>query len=481
MGSTNLLQSRCLTMGEEMMSRYAADQNVSLGYRVGASLQTLANYLLLAQVRPMLDYFDAITAWLIGVCTSIAAMLQSQFSAQCNPPEYYLSDVGNCACDDDALKIPDWQAQSRWQDSAFWCSGTLGMVDGANRPFVVFNPYSYAELQAKATKMGEYLACSSKSYTCSAPTDPEFSFQGVTLLNVLVKCRENFAQRRWDPMAFVLFDKSNTYSFKSRSPISVPDADPYNIKQCLLASAKAGSTNTPCLLEFLSYKQGNQALQEFYWAYEVGTSTLAHMVDGCLSFSGPGRVLPKFARCADDSEEGSGCELSSHMWSPGSKNNVPVGQPHVVLHQGTRANGLINSLYSEARRVVSDAVKLVQARWSTPPDDVDVEFFSAEGDVIHQTLDCIFMGPYAKVDYWPIPTCEDGDECPIGPQWFRGSTKKTRKVDPYECARGNNPPTPAAPTRGNPSSATLSSASCRSWPRTPTQQPFSAPLSRRWT
>jgi dissimilatory sulfite reductase (desulfoviridin) alpha/beta subunit len=51
MGSTNLLQTRCLTMGEEMMSRYAADQQVSLGYRVGTALQTISNYMLLSQVN----------------------------------------------------------------------------------------------------------------------------------------------------------------------------------------------------------------------------------------------------------------------------------------------------------------------------------------------------------------------------------------------------------------------------------------------
>ena len=35
--------------------------------------------------------------------------------------------------------------------------------------------------------------------------------QGVTLYNVLVKCRENYQRHRWDPHAYILFQPSLHY------------------------------------------------------------------------------------------------------------------------------------------------------------------------------------------------------------------------------------------------------------------------------
>ena len=106
--------------------------------------------------------------------------------------------IAFCACGVASLVIPPARAAETWQDHAFWCSGTLSMLDGSNNQIVVYNPYSYAELQAKAAAgMAAYLQCASQSYQCKPPTDPVFDFQGVTLLNVLIKCRENYVESRW--------------------------------------------------------------------------------------------------------------------------------------------------------------------------------------------------------------------------------------------------------------------------------------------
>ena len=65
---------------------------------------------------------------------------------------------------------------------------------------------------------------------------------------------------------------------------------------------------------------------------------------------------------------------------------------------------------------------------------IDATFFSAEGDVLHQTLDCIFLGPYARIDYWPLPSCLPGEDCVDGPYWARDSAAgQSRSVDPYTC------------------------------------------------
>jgi hypothetical protein len=44
------------------------------------------------------------------------------------------------------------------------------------------------------------------------------------------------------------------------------------------------------------------------------------------------------------------------------------------------------------------------------------------------------MGPYARVDYWPMPVCQAGEECLVGPFWSRDTAGgQTRSVDPYNC------------------------------------------------
>ena len=99
----------------------------------------------------------------------------SQTVAMCNPPDHSLKDVATCACGDTRLAIPDLVKGSA--DHAMWCTGTLGMVDGSNKPFVVYNMYTYAQLQAKAGGMQGYVNCASESYNCPPPQDDEFRFQ----------------------------------------------------------------------------------------------------------------------------------------------------------------------------------------------------------------------------------------------------------------------------------------------------------------
>jgi hypothetical protein len=84
-------------------------------------------------------------------------------------------------------------------------------------------------------------------------------------------------------------------------------------------------------------------------------------------------------------------------------------------------------------------------------DQLESAIFSAEGDVIHQLLDCIFMGPFARVDYWPGPRCNESDtpDCLVGPYWSRDEGGGgSRKVNIETCAASDTLPfTCGSPTR----------------------------------
>ena len=375
---------QCLTVGDETMSRYPNENQARIGYKIGATLQNVFNLMLIRQVEPFLHLMDAGLAYYSGVINGIGQILEAQFASQCNPPEIYLKDVAQCACGDTGLAIPAAQAAQTWQQRAFWCSGTLSMVDGANNPFVVFNPYSYAQLQAKAAgRMQAYLECASQSYQCDPPTDPEFDLQGVTLLNVLVKCRENFIKKQWDPAAYVLFDPTQAYRYRTRQRLQIVQDD---VSACLASQAQAGALNSPCLDNYLAALAPPMEW-EFYWAYErslpvpPATSLPPERVDACLTFSGPAsKGFAVFQDCVDDETLGV-CTLSGHAWSPLSNNSVPVGQPHTLMYHGRQSDSLILRLYEDAYQTVNAALDAAINHWSVDQSNVNTQFFSSEGDV----------------------------------------------------------------------------------------------------
>jgi len=370
---------QCLTVGDATLARYPSGNGAQLGYKVGSMLQNAFNLLLIRQIDPWLHLLDATIAYYSGIVSATGRLIMAQFAAQCNPPDVYLSDVVQCACGDAPLAIPASRAKETWKDYALWCSGTLAMVDGTNHPFVVYNPYSYAELQAKASGMQAYVDCASKSYKCKPPSDDVFDLQGVTLLNVMVKCRENYIENQWDPAAYVLFDPSQAYRYRTKSPVTLP-ADDMGIQACLRLQAEAGASNSACLDRWLAFKNIDYYL---YWAYErlLDATVRPERVDACRTFSGPAAAgVPVFQNCVDDQTQAV-CTLSGHVWSPTSNNTVPIGQSHAVLYSGRQADSLIMRLYTQAHATLQTAVDAAIAHWTTNQLNVKAQFFSAEGDV----------------------------------------------------------------------------------------------------
>lgn len=254
------------------------------------------------------------------------------------------------------------------------------------------------------------------------------------MLNVLVKCRENYVKRQWDPMAYVAYDKTQWHRFKTkRYRPTLPKQDPHLAYQCLNESAANGMTNAGCLE---SYLLGEGIPVEEYWRYErLVDGSGPQYTDACMTFTGPAaKGIEVFKNCVDDNNYGT-CTLSSHIWSPASANAIPVGYEHVVEYRGQMPDSLIFRLYERAQAMVMKAVTDALTRWQVDQKAVEAQFFSAEGDVIHQILDCIFLGPYARVDYWPIPPCDGTEDCPNGPYWARDEAGTSRNLDPYDCVQ----------------------------------------------
>jgi hypothetical protein len=172
---TDAIAGKCLTMGESQLARYPSGQEVGVGGALTKTLQTALQRKMVQTIEPMVHYLDAMLAWGQGAIHELGVLVMSQSVSLCSPPDHYLSDVVTCACGDTRLAIPIDTRNNA--DHALWCTGTLGMVDGSNQPLVVYNMYTYAQLQAKASGMQRYVDCASQSYSCSSPQDDELEYQ----------------------------------------------------------------------------------------------------------------------------------------------------------------------------------------------------------------------------------------------------------------------------------------------------------------
>ncbi len=449
--ASDVIAGQCLTVGAQTLASYPSDSPTSLGITVTSLAANAIQRLFLMQIEPFLHIIDGALAYVIGVVQSLGILIMAQNTARCNPPEFSLKDVVNCACGDHRLRIPPARSAEGVQAGALWCTGVLGMIDSGNQPYYVYNKFTYAQLQAMSSGLHNYTQCvsgSASGYKCQVPNDPWFQAQGVSTFNVLVKCRENFAKKRWDPAAYMLFQPKywDLLRLQDGAIPSLPQADSLGVGQCLRdGDASTGALAQQCLEEFLL--RGGMDEGE-YWMYERTAATLPgpEYTDACLVFSGPAEVqkIERFAACVDGMGSGTDCTLPQHLWTPLSDNSIPSAEQHRVASYGVNQDGLVQHLYSRARALVEKAVNRSLDVWGEGKpgtDAVDVEFFSVEGDVLHQTMDCIFMGPYSRVDYWPIPACKQGLECLRGPFWARDEEEgQGRSVDPRACSAPNTLP-----------------------------------------
>jgi hypothetical protein len=445
--STDVVAGACLLLSTDisMQSLFFAGEASGVVAKAADFLDNLQVFASTQYIDFFIHELDAFFTYVIGIIHSFSIMLMAFYPDKCNPPDYFISDVVQCACNDYSLKIPDVRANEGINEYGLWCSGTLGMLDSNNEHIVIVNPYSYAVLQEKVGNLDDYVACASVSYTCAnEPFDEVFTRQGVTLLNVFVKCRENFLKKQWDPYAYVYFDRraqSLIQAYGGLVPIP-----PGPVKDCLVASYDNSAGPDACAKNHILTLGYNS--EDEYWTYERFDTTASENIDACLVFSGPALVqnISVFAACMDqtDAISSEDCYLNSQVWDVSSENDVPVAETHIVKYSGNEHSDLVLSYYEQAQSLVMNAIQDAIFQWQNESNpSVQMDFFSTEGDAIHQIMDCIYMGPYAKVDYWPFPAVLGDTENIKAPQWFRSEQSQdtyTRGIDINTCTSSSTMP-----------------------------------------
>jgi hypothetical protein len=458
--ASGAIGGQCLMQSTEVSAQQSGD--AASQRSAGQALATMAvggaQLALRRRLEPALHVWDGAMTYASGVLGSLANLLQTLDLQQCLLPDVTLKSAMQCACGDAALRIVPRRRAEGLAERAYWCSGTLSLIDADNRGRIVWNPYSYEEVQARlAGRLAAYLECAQGSVSCAPPNDEAFAVQGVNIVQVLTRCRQNYVNKQWDPAAFVQYDQEaldRAFGQYDQAAPAVGDAGD-GVGACLLRSAGSGVGNGACLDASLS-RRGLSS--DAYWEYVHGASLEPQAVDACAVFSGPSSnaglpagLRQRFRNCQQmygESRGAEGCDLSGFVWSPASSNTVPVAALHPIHEAGPAVQEAIGRRMAAAQEEVLSALAPLMQYENA---ELQAALFSAEGDVIHQMLDCVFMGPYGRMDYWPTLGCDEasGSECLVGPYWARDDAGgASRGIDVGRCeSTGTLPFTCGSPSR----------------------------------
>ena len=391
---------------------------------------------------------DILIAYMKGIVTGFEDVAQSFSMAKCKLPDFYMNDVFDCACGDRPMRISPERRKETVKESAFWCTGTLEIPDRAGGKRIIYNPYSLQELEDLMLE-SSYRGASTVLYSAldryllciSRPGEYELEFgsrincdtikprfdtlerQRVDTIAVMGRCRANYQLKEWDQGAYVFF----TSDAPAKAKLEWSSAN-WDVGQCLLNVRNLGQGPDGCLMEFLSSFSDTRyqflptagISKELYFSYEYadfesGSYESSAHTDACEVFSGPAELNAAMKNCLD-ATGGAGCQIAPFVWSARSNNKVPVAVTHKKTG-GTSAQrfDVAEQYLSNARTFMEQAFEAFEA-WKDQNKTIDAVLFSADGDFIHQTFDCAFMGALGNVDLWPLK--EKG--IPV-PSWWRNS------------------------------------------------------------
>eukprot|EP00961_Rhodomonas_salina_P173337 2337617-Rhodomonas_salina.1 len=297
----------------------------------------------------------------------------------------------------------------------------------------VYNPFSLEQMGVCLSNVGNetctnrdgdmdaYLECLSipgrERSTCShlEPIIQHFQASGISAMAVLARCRSNYAQKVWDIGAHALFNDEISMDLVdfpnyrlhtarahavewARSRVGSSD-----LEHCLTNVKVPSEFSSTCLDIYLRDAQSNVGLnyvtvgtrRETYFAYKLGRdSERPASPDACSLFTGPAKhaesnsTKTRFAACLMGTDlVDVDCTLPMMAWTGNQHSRVPMGTVHREQTLSREKREMIaHDMYASALRRVENAFSAYEN--SAKTDAIDVLFFSAEGDALHQMIDC---------------------------------------------------------------------------------------------
>jgi hypothetical protein len=379
---------------------------------------------------------DIYLTWMSGIIKGMMDVAQTVDWERCKLPvvDNGLESLGQCACGDEAYSIPVEEQSRDWSSQGFWCSGLLMLNEGDGSDLLVWNPFSMQTLlKLKGTTgngYNDYVACLRDEWPSECetlkPRDNRLSQQGVEVMQVISRCRENYQQRRWDEAAtlYALFTVEEWRTGNLRNSASMQTDDKFTLLRkkvaklvendrrfwtssqrvvdispgswvCLADALAAGNLRHNCHIEV-----------DTTFAYVRATNNLPMNVDACRV---PENITDK--------------SFPRFLWTGSSTNHVPLTKIHIMnIPQNEREK----IAQAKIEKMIEDEIKptverMIKSSFTEKlKEQIDVEAFSVEGDELHQLIDCIVLGPYAAASLSANVHLENLPSLPV-PLYHRGS------------------------------------------------------------
>ena len=477
-------------VGEKMKQALADVSDTNTNKALKSDISSLISNLSSMITGQMLGNFafmyDAFFAWAGGVCNALMNVVQVMDWTRCKLPDIDNAVVSSCVCGDKAARIPNAQRQSKQMTDSLWCYGPLMLSDMEGKDQLVWNPYSLHELlqlssggqnlqqyldcismnrcnfeslipasvgsiqdyvacinsnaldEPSCEQYAAYTACVNEKVDCNTlkPTNPVFEAQGVEVMQVITRCRNNYQQKRWDEAAPLLgmldvgtwttdpasaakamaFDsESDSFSRERKrlsmlgqfmTPFTALDEGTWSCLNASLANTLRSNNCAELALANNIFPDAASLLT--YFEYEINdvASTFDNM-DACESFSG---------RVSDRNEDN--IVYPKLVWDGDSVNAVPVAELHYtkMYDKAWRLSLAERELDNLITYDISPVFKMLTSK---ALEEIATTYWSFDGDFVHQLVDCVMLGPFAAADMMPAFRTTSGRVFQV-PQYHRG-------------------------------------------------------------
>ena len=470
------------------MSNPSVDESLQKGMSaVGSNIISMLSG---GMMGPMAFAFDGGCAWALGVVKGLMNVVQVLDWTNCKLPDIDNAVMSRCVCGDKVARIPSEQRAAKRTAHALWCYGPLMLTDTDGKDILIWNPYSLSELLHKESStvveylecismdrcnfmrlvpdrtMDDYILCLKKApfqrsdkeekafcshyqkYTdcieekvdCEhlKPRDDVFDAQGVEVMQVVTRCRNNYQHKKWDEAAVFLGlldheawtqDTATNVQRLSRLTdedyLTVYRRHMSRLAQFIEPFVDLDASTWTCLQTALDNKRWKHNCAELaysngafpaasdaltYFEYDVSSDAYTFVdMDACQSFSG---------KVTDNHQ--TGLSYPKMVWDGDSANAVPVAEIHMMRTKNVQVR------HAQAEQELDDLIQhtvMPVLTWFTEKqlDEIVTTYWAIEGDYLHQLIDCFMLGPYAAADM--LPSFKIAGRDFKVPQYHRGSSE----------------------------------------------------------
>jgi hypothetical protein len=391
------------------------------------AISSTIDTVLAAKVQFTYHVADIWCTWTAGVIKGVMDIAQTVDWERCKLPvvDSGMRSLGGCPCNNKPYSIPQQQKSATWTERGFWCSGLLMLNEGDGSDRLVWNPFSLQELlnlpgarkehakngiverllaeMPESTDYEMYIFCMREANSACEyfkPQHPRLSQQGIEVMQVISRCRENYKLARWDEEAvmYSLFsvDEWRSADTLARSSSAYLDDSYAQMRKRILTVTRQDSSfwvqkgvvmpAWPCLRDALRAGMLRHDCHRGVTTFEyvIAANNRPANTDACrVTASSSTKSFPRM------------------LWSGSSKNHVPISRLHpvqktVALRTADDYAKITSMIETEIRPLFAE---LLETDFSEELErHIDVNAFSTEGDQLHQLVDCVVMGPFAAVE-----------------------------------------------------------------------------------